>query len=383
MMKKICNLIICLALGTVAYSQNIAGLHQLRADDQVEKQAVTYSAPTEGGQDIVWDFQGLEEQEASHKADYQEAARRKGIIVGTEHATLNYYRQTGDSLLLWGYENNLERVEYDRPILLLHTPLQYGEQWNGMFHGTKAYCEKLFSRVFGIYSAVVDATGIMLLPSGDTLRHVSRVHITEVRAEQQYHQVSTAAGLKALIDSMAPYTADSIRNRMNDGRMLVQTDTYRWYAAGYRYPVLETIITGPLGKDPVYAASLYCAPEEQEKQADDENGQLRELLAQQASASHGDGNSGDKSAAQHDAMSRCDVAVNGQTVTVTYDLTDDATVTGLICTVSGMALRQQSQHFGPGSCYHMELDCGGLHTGVYVLSLNVNGKVTSHTVSLK
>ena len=40
MMKKICNLIICLALSTVAYSQNIVGQHQLRADDQVEKQTV-------------------------------------------------------------------------------------------------------------------------------------------------------------------------------------------------------------------------------------------------------------------------------------------------------------------------------------------------------
>ena len=67
MMKKICNLIICLALSTAAYSQNIVGQHQLRADDQVEKQAVAYTAPTEGGQDIVWDFQGLEEQETSHK----------------------------------------------------------------------------------------------------------------------------------------------------------------------------------------------------------------------------------------------------------------------------------------------------------------------------
>lgn len=383
MMKKICNLIICLALSTVAYSQNIVGQHQLRADDQVEKQTVAYTAPTEGGQDIVWNFQGLEEQETCYTAGYQEAAGRKGIIVGTEQAALNYYRQTGDSLLLWGYENNLERVDYDRPILLLHTPLQYGEQWNGMFHGTKAYCEKLFSRVFGIYSAVMDATGIMLLPSGDTLRHVSRVHTTEVRAEQLYQQVSTAAGLKALIDSMTPYNADSIRKRMNDGRILVQTDTYRWYAAGYRYPVLETIITGPLGKEPVYTASLYCAPEEQEKQADDDNGRLRELLAQQASADHGSGNNGAKSAAQHDAMSHCAVAVNGRTVTVTYNLTDDATVTGLVCTVSGMVLRQQSQHSGPGSGYRIELDCSGLRHGEYVLSLNVNGKVTSHTVSLK
>lgn len=381
MMKKTYNLFICLVLSTVAYSQNIVGLHQLRADDQVEKQTVAYTAPTEGGQDIVWDFQGLEEQEASHKADYQEAARRKGIIVGTEQAALNYYRQTGDSLLLWGYENNLERMEYDRPILLLHTPLQYGEQWNGMFHGTKAYCEKLFARVFGIYSAVVDATGIMLLPSGDTLRHVSRVHIMEVRAEQQYHQVSTAAGLKALIDSMAPYTADSIRNRMNDGRMLVQTDTYRWYAAGYRYPVLETIITGPLGKEPVYFASLYCAPDEQEKQADEENGRLRDLLARQASAGHGDGNGGGKSAAQHNTMSHCAVAVNGRTVTVTYDLTDDATVKGLVCNIQGMVFRQQSQTHGAGEHYRIQLDCTGLRRGEYVLYLNVNGRVASSTVS--
>ena len=38
------------------------------------------------------------------------------------------------------------------------------------------------------------------LPSGDTLRHVSRVHIQKQKAEQQYPQLTTGQELKAYMD---------------------------------------------------------------------------------------------------------------------------------------------------------------------------------------
>ena len=44
--------------------------------------------------------------------------------------------------------------------------------------------------------------------------------------------------------------------------------------------------------------------------------------------------------------------------------------------------RQQSQTHGAGEHYQMQLDCTGLRRGEYVLHLNVNGQVTSSTVSL-
>ena len=74
--------------------------------------------------------------------------------------------------------------------------------------------------------------------------------------------------------------------------------------------------------------------------------------------------------------------VNGGTVTVSYDLLADATVTALVCDVSGVVYRQQSQTGQAGDSYQMTILCNGLRCGQYVLYLNANGQVSSQTISL-
>ena len=54
----------------------------------------------------------------------------------------------------------------------------------------------------------------------------------------------------------------------------------------------------------------------------------------------------------------------------------------LVCSVSGIVYRQQSQTGQAGDYSLMPICCDGLHRGQYVLYLNVNGQVTSQTVNL-
>ena len=374
-------LTIILAVATLhGHAQNAVGNFLPRTNDEVKRQQVAYVAANEGAEDTVWDFTQLECSGREYTACYAEEEAYEGLIVGTEFNTRHYYQCAGDSLLLCGYENNLTKVSYDRPELLLHLPLTYGERQETLFHGTACYCERLFLRLFGTTSVEVDATGSMLLPSGDTLHHVSRVHIQKLKAEQQYPQLTTGQELKAYVDSLT-FTGDSIRQRMHDGRQLMLTDTYRWYAAGYRYPIVESIATGPAGMEPQLAVTLYCPPEEQRSLYDEQNEQLRQLLAEADRHAAGGSNDGDGGNAPS-SLSRCAVGVNGGTVTIDYDLTQPATISALVCNTQGMLFLQQSQTSEAGTGHQLTLDCHALRHGEYILYLSVNGQVTSQKVSL-
>ena len=383
-MKQILLSIMILALISLQnHAQNISGSHAYRIGDKITKQVVEYAPDEVSFANMVWDLRELSEQDGKHMVSYIDVFGKDNLLAGVEDNTLHYYEHRNDSLLKWGYENNLTKVEYDSPILMLKTPLVYGSRQVGLFHGRTSYCERVFSRVFGEYMVEVDGTGILLLPGGDTLRYVSRVHLREVTVSRPCPQLSTYKTLKAYTDSL-PFTNDSIRAGLLSDSLRTVTDTYRWYALGYRYPILETVRTEIQGCKPVTAA-YYCPPEEQQTLYDDENEKVRKQLAdldrQNANAgNNGDGNGqGDT---QPSALSRCDVSVSGQTITIDYDLSEGATVEGLVCNVSGMVFRQQSQTHAPGEHYRMQLDCTGLRRGEYVLYLNVNGQVTGTTVSL-
>lgn len=362
-------------------AQNFMGSHAFRIGDKVTKQIVEDTPEGEPSENMVWDLRDLSDIEGNHRVSYTEVSGNDSLVAGIESSTRHYYEQRHDSLVSWGYENNLTKVRYDSPKLMLKTPLVYGTRHDGLFHGSYAYCEKLFGRLLGAYQVQVDGTGMMLLPSGDTLRHVSRVHLREKTALRCYPELSTAKQLRAYADSL-PYTNDSIRMAMIADSLLTETNTYRWYAAGYRYPILE-VVESEYQKGRVSSVAYYCAPEEQEALYDEENEKVREELAALDSQKAGAGsNSNGQGNTQPSAMSRYDVTVNGQTVTVDYDLSEGAMVKGLVCNVQGMVFRQQTQTHPAGEHYQIRLDCSGLCRGEYVLYLNVNGQVVGNTVSL-
>ena len=382
-MKQISIIIALALLTTIANAQNIKGSHQVRANDEVKKQQVEYAAVDSTGQGMVWDLSEVVLPKWTFTADYTAEDSRKGVVIGTERGTRNYYRSEPAALMLTGFENNLLKVDYDQPELLLRMPLVYGDRHEGQFHGTSAYCEKVFSRTFGTYRVVVDGTGSMLLPSGDTLRHVSRVRSTKLISARFFPEVQRERMLKTYVDSIK-FPADSIRFGVVNDSLVIETNTYRWYAAGYRYPVLEVIATGYKGEKPWTTEAFYCSPEVQQQIDDSENEQARRLLANKDAT----GGTDDRTSAD-DGQNSLDnilhyltVTVSGSVVTIGYTLLQDATVTALVSDVSGIVYRQQSQTGQTGESYEMSIPCAGLRRGQYVLYMNVNGLVLSQAVSL-
>ena len=367
-------------LSLTANAQNIQGSYQPKADGQVSKQQVTYTAADTVGQNLVWDLSELELPKRKHTVSYTEEENVKDVVIGTEQRTRSYYRSAQDSVMLCGYETNLTKVEYDRPELLLHMPLTYGSHYDRLFHGTMAYCERMFMRVYGSCQVEVDGTGCMVLPSGDTLRHVSRVHIRKLTGQQHYRHITTEQELKAYVDSL-PYTTDSIRQHLATDNLLTESHTYRWYATGYRYPILECTTIGHRDGKPYHTAAYYCSPEEQEVTFDEENEQIRNLLAE-ADKNSGNRQDGDNKTSNTPSIQDIRISVNGSTMTVSYSLTADATVKALVCDISGIVYQQKSLAGKAGDDCQMTIQCDGLRHGQYVLYLNVNGQVTSYTVSL-
>ena len=387
-MNMVKHIILFLALAVIsitANAQNIQGSYQLRADGQVKKQQVEYLDTKITGENIVWDISAIELPNADYMVKYEMAMPDScdDIIAATEQRTRSYYRSTADSIMLCGYENNLTKVQYDRPELLLHLPLRFGNRHEGLFHGIMTYCEKMFMRIYGSYLVEVDGTGDLILPSGDTLRHVSRVHIRKLTVQHLYPQIQTEKELKMYVDSVAPFTTDSIRQHLITDSLQTVTNTYRWYATGYRHPILECTSTSLKGSKAYHTSVYYCSPEEQKLVNDEENEQIRHLLSE-ANMTGGNGNRRDNGNGSYgnSAIQDLDVNVNGSTITVSYNLSESATVKALVCSISGIVYRHNSLSGQEGQTQQLIVDCNGLRHGQYVLYLNSNGQVTRQIIDL-
>ena len=119
-MKQLLFIIALVIPEIITSAQNLRGSYQPKADGLVKKQQVELSNAKTTGQGIVWDFRKMELPDESYTVKYALAEHdsQDSLIAGTEQRTRYYYRSTADSIMLCGYENNLTKVEYDRPELL-------------------------------------------------------------------------------------------------------------------------------------------------------------------------------------------------------------------------------------------------------------------------
>lgn len=338
--------------------------------DILEKNQVTVKGFSLNGSNGVW---SLEDADISKKAYSTKYTDEHDTIMMLERGNRTYYNIENSSISIIGSENAQEIISYDIPETWLKFPMHLGDSIIGYFNGTGKYCDHLFMRRFGTYMTMADALGKLVLPEGDTLRNVIRLHT------ERY--VGTIVTPIDTIKTVVPvFTVDSIVTHLIPDTARVREDVYRWYAEGYRYPVLEAT-TLHVGSTALSKEVFYFAPEMQEQLAlDEENKRIRKQIADQQAACN-QGNNTSNSAQQ--PISINDVTVNGQTAVAIFELTEDADVKGLVCTISGMVLRQQSQHFEAGTNCQMDIDCNSLRKGEYVLYLNANGQVTSQVFVLQ
>lgn len=318
----------------------------------------------------LWDFNRMQSLEKNSRQRYMmtgDSVRHHTARI--EDGQRAYYDVKGDSLLLTGHENRLTKMMYDEPELFLHFPMQLGDSIEGYFHGRGTYCNRIALHNYGRYKTKAIEHGSMVLPEGDTLKHVLLIHTERIIGEQYYPDIHH--------DSIRVYTTDSIMSHLQTDSTLTISCIDRWYAAGYRYPVLERRqeYIKDSTEDSTEQSSdntLYNAPYLQKELEDEYNASLREILV-----SNSVGNDGDNNDSKNDNESIIDnitVTVSGKTVTVSFDLTADTTVRALVCNVLGVVYRQEIQTGHAGEHCQMQVYCGGLSAGNYVLHLQVNGK---------
>jgi hypothetical protein len=227
---------ICLWVCCKVSAQSISSETSLpRSGDRLLKREVSVCRPGGEGRGQVWDFRELELPDANYELNY--FAQGNDTLVGVEHRTLYYYRSSGDSLFCIGYENPTTFVAYQRPELLLAFPLFQGRTLTDYFDGSGSYCDRLSIRLRGKSTVSADASGVLLLPGCDTL-----VDVLRTCTHKRIHQQLKPLGVRKDKPAGAPaFDRDSIESLLAGDSIRIETRTWRWYARGYRYPVLETI----------------------------------------------------------------------------------------------------------------------------------------------
>lgn len=327
-------------------------LNGMRIGDKIEKQQIEYVSAGEDGEDAVWDFSGLSPKrqfpiEVAFSADSTE-------IYEISPERISKYSLSRDSLIYVGYEKPLERIDYQAPIKLLPYPFQYGDSFSSPYTGLGYYCQMHEIETGGNIEVEADGKGSIILSSGDTLKNVLRIH--SLRTGFYYmHQEDD--------------TTDIAKSRKKQEI----EERYLWYARGYRYPVIETISTAYYDNmnmvSCIQTAYRYNT-DDQKHLYDPQNDSI--LYADSINASQ---------PLSPDIIDYS-ITTNGRAVNIKYSLTEDASISILLCNHRGMTYRHSHFSMPAGEGYETSIDTSGLQPDTYILYINVNGKVHSEKVTL-
>ena len=361
-------------IGIVSYLQAQPYLSKscnlMRDGDNLVKQQIVYKAPGRSGENVFWDFSRQESVNDHYTLAYQ--APGDSLIIGIENRTLYKYVQTGDTVFSYGFENPTTLVDHIRPEFHLIYPFRYKDSYESYFHGNGDYGNRLFLTVRGKSSVEADAWGVMLLPSGDTLRHVLRVHNS-----------------RKIVQRMVPYNCiqpgdtifctDSIDYHWKTDSVTLQTETYRWYADGYRYPVFETVETTTLlhGKpaESCNTAFFYTPGDQYYDVNNDPDNQLKRD-AEQARIEAGDNQPAPSENSNEEEIISYNTALTGggNELVIDYCLTADADVSFMLFDIQSRQLTGITRNRQPAGIYHETLSLAGFPAGEYTLRIVVNGK---------
>ncbi len=348
-----------------------------RPEDKIVKQQVEYKSPGRQGADVLWDFSKQELIDDEYKVSYPDYYP-DSLIIAREQRTLFKYGVQGDSLLFVGLENPTTLINHLRPELQLIYPVSYGQKYEDYFFGTGDYCGQLDLTVCGKSSYQANAYGRMLLPGGEILEHVLRVHHEKKQVEKAKTHYSFS-----LRDTV--YFTDSIDYRLLTDTITTKTDTYKWYALGYRYPVFETVSTTVYYlNEPVqqFATSFYYPPGEQYYGLEDdpENLAIRERL-QEEKERRGNQEGGEGDLPQ-EGIINYNVFMNqkGSRLMVEYYLSEPAEVSMILFDMQGRMLEQYPKERKEDGYYTYSIQMEGYQRGEYLLRITVNEKTYTEKI---
>lgn len=347
--------------------------NNLRGGDKLIKQQVEYKDPGDSGENVCWDFSKQKCIDDRYRLSYR--TYDDSLIVGQEHRTLYKYIASGDTIFSYGFENPTTLVANSRPEIHLAFPLHYGDKHENYFHGNGDYCNRLFLALTGVSSIEADAYGVILLPSGDTLRQVLRVRQSKKIAQRMIPY-------NCILPSDTLFCTDSTDYHLATDSLTLQSETYRWYADGYRYPVFETIETTTLlHEKPVgrYCTAFYYTPADQYYDlANDPENQLKRDTEQarlEAENSYNSRNEENKKSPEAVIRYHTSLSDDGNTLLFEYCLNEEADVSLALFDIQSRQLTQIIKMCQPPGTYTDTFSMSGLQPGEYTLRIVINGKI--------
>ena len=354
MIKNIIIIVMALAahLPVQAQTAITRALNATRDGDSLVMSSLTDIPLLPVGHDVVWDLSQAS-PESSHTLFFTgEDSRAVATEGGTSWRTVIH----GDTLLLTGFENRQCLMEYDKPLPLLRYPFSYGDSITGEFHGIGKWCDRRFMRVWGEGTTRAEGEGTLILPGGDTLRHVLMTRSLRRAYHITYDSIHTW-------DALLQAAARDSRGGLTDtaGIAPVVTENHSWYAPGLRYPVLRAVRSSdPLGTTTLTV--LYPPESQLELDYDMENALVRQSQEPWGTP----GGAGDDGHGHLLVSHSLGTDPSAQEVTLHLTLSSPACVSLLIADASGIAWRTVSQAFGSGG-HSLSISYAGLPHGQYAV----------------
>lgn len=337
---------------TSVYGQvSLSGMEPA-STDSLMKCRIRYFSPGKGGRNMVWDFSAKLGSKGSSQVMFMKDST--GVVSVFEPGRILYYHTTPDTLILVGSESTLERREYALRKTTRRLHLVYGDSIGKPFRCEGMYCGDHPFREVGTTTVKVDADGSIVLAENDTLRNVLRVHTID------------SYSICMDIDSAALDTARLAQ---------VIDERYEWYLPESQYPVIEDVTSTSYFNMDVIGTTRYAF-------CNLPSDQVSYYISQMDFSSDDEQEGFSDGDTQDDGIIHYLIETHGKVIQMAYDLDEDATITTIVANHMGMLCtsRQWTQNAGLG--YSTQIDCNGLLPGVYILYINVNGKVYSEKVTL-
>lgn len=345
------------------------------------------------GTGILWDFGKLKTVDSKYTVVYEQTG--DSLLSGTEHHTRYYYGLRNDSLFLTGYENPTTKVVYDSPELILRFPLKLGDKAEGYYQGSGSYCDKLDIKAYGTSSSTADASGMIILPGGDTLRHVTRVRTTKLVSERIAPLLPDTI-ITSVSDStkqLPVFSVDSINYFLQGDTSVLVVDTYRWYAAGYRYPVFETVSTGnysTAAKTEYFTTAFYFPPDKHAYlKTDRKNTSLQAELLEKDKTENANKNDSGNNVDGSVVIDNMEFTYNyypnpvESQLNFEYCLSKDAKVSFGLYSITGLMVYRSPVKSLRAGTYAETIDMGYYSRGEYILTIMVNNKPSSEKIIKK
>lgn len=234
--------------------------NSLRNEDVLLRSHIQLKSFPDYGNNLLWDFSSLS---PTNKTVSVKCFISDSLAIIKENRENRHYEISPSQLLLTQLANIGKNVEYTLRDIDICYPLSFGDSVVSYFYGKGTFDRTDFIAHYGRNSHRISAEGRMITPDGDSLQHVLLVKKESVGAVNISH---FSDSLASILSDNFTQTVANINYHLDADSIINYVENLRWYARGYRYPIIESrkVVTYRYNQaiDSIFEC-LYYAPTKQ------------------------------------------------------------------------------------------------------------------------